>query len=166
MGKNGVLGLTFFAMILPISIFHITDTGASLTVAVGLFYSYVRIDFLGWTVDSFGILEFSDIGGETSFFSQDSWESMFGVDDGQTLMILWAVTLALAALGFIITTFDPKTGGIFILLAAFSSIAFAVMGYLAYDDFYSGYDVTIYPIPIGALFYLIAGIMGLKTEEF
>ena len=166
MGKNTVLGLTIFAMALPISIFHVTDTGGSLTYVVGLFYSYLRLDFGILTIDSSGILEFSDITGDTSFFSQEAWETIFGTDDGQTMMILWAVTLALAALGLIITTFDPKTGGIFILLAAFSSIAFAIMGYLALDDMWSGFDLTIYPIPVAALFYLIAGIIGLRTAEF
>ena len=165
MGKNSVLGMTIFAMLLPISVFYGTDSGFSFTIAIGLFYAYLRFDILILTIDTFGIFEFKDITGETSFFSQDSWEGMFGTDDGQTMMILWAATLGLAALGLLITMFDPKTGGIFILLAAFTSIGFAVMGYMALDDVYGGL-LDVYPIPIGALFYLIAGIMGLKTEEF
>ena len=166
MGKSAVMGLTIFAMVLPISVFHITDGGGSLTYVIGLVYAYLRFDLGPWTIDEFGILEYSGISGDTSFFSQDAWENVWGADDGQTMMILWAATLALAALGLLITTFDPKTGGIFVLLAAFSSIGFAIVGYLALDDMWSGYDVSIYPIPIAALFYLIAGIMGLRTEEF
>ena len=164
MGKSSVLGLTIFAMMLPLSVFYISD-GGTWTWVIGLFYAYFRFSN-GTSISDFGIMEYpSDFVSETSFFSQDAWEQVWGTDDGQTMMILWAVTLALVALGFIITTFDPKTGGIFILLASFAGFAFAFMGYTVLDD-QLGAGVTIYPIPIGALFLLIAGIMGLKTEEF
>lgn len=171
MGKNTVLGLTIFAMALPISIFHITDTGASITYIVGLFYSYFRASaaFGPFTlsVSDSGILEFPDMDGtysETSFFSQDAWEQVWGTDDGQTMMILWAATLALAALAFIIAIFDPKTGGIFLIFAAISSLAFTILGYTVLDDLFAG--GTIYPIPVATLFFLIAGIIALRTEEF
>jgi len=80
------------------------------------------------------------------------------------MMILWAATLALVALGFLITFFDPKTGGIFLILAAIAGFAFTLMGYTVLDDNLGA--ATIYPIPIGALFLLIAGLIGLRTEEF
>lgn len=164
MGKSAVLGLTIFAMILPISVFYVSD-GGSWTWVIGLFYAYFRLSN-GTSLSDFGIVEYpSDFYSETSFFSQDAWEEVWGTDDGQTMMILWAATLALVVLGFIITTFDPKTGGIFLLLASFAAFAFAFMGYSVLNDQIPG-DVTVYPIPIGALFLLIAGIISLRTEEF
>jgi hypothetical protein len=170
MGKNSVLGLTIFAMVLPISVFYVDFNGLDATWVIGLFYAYFRVSagFGPVTVsaDEYGILEYPDVGyTERSFFSVDAWKEVWGADDGQTMMILWAATLALVALGFLITFFDPKTGGIFLILAAIAGFAFTLMGYTVLDDNLGG-AATIYPIPIGALFLLIAGLIGLRTEEF
>ena len=169
MGKSAILILTIIAMGLPISVFHITGDYLGVdyddTMVLSLFWSYERYNIGGLEDSDSGILEFPSENGDSSFFSQDAWDD-YWEENGQQMMILWAATLALALLGFILLFFNSKNSGIFLILAAITSLAFTIRGYLIIDDVLSPVDPTIIPIPLAAIFFLIAGIMALKTEEF
>ena len=128
---------------------------------------------LGITVLFFVItFIFSMLLGLVLMFTPEGWNNAYSgeivlglMPTGTLMMILWYVSTGFALVGIVVAFFRPRIAGIFILLAGIADGLLAVTWYLgvSVDSDYAG--LTVFPIPISALFFLVTAIIAFTSKK-
>lgn len=179
--KNIATGIAVLALILPISIFQVSKESIdySQTIIIGVFYVYESVKLHGSSLSGFGFLQFPE---ETStypptyyepksLFHEEAWEAKWAFAEGGEMWLLWQITFITAIVGTLMIAFKVtekfppkaknhmKIGGIFLLIAAITSLAFTIIGYQVLGDLYQ-----VSAIPISTFFFLLAAIIAFRIE--
>lgn len=173
MGKAIVIIFAAVSLILlPISFYYVGDTSVDppdYTIEIqGNFYDANIGDFFGDA--GFTFFKFSNSG--SVIFTPDAWnnaftsEAVFGMATGTFMLILWYVGMGVALVGIVVAIFKPKISGIFFTLSALAYGFQGIVWYLGMAAAYSGSpEVTLFPIPLGALFFLVTAIVAFTTKK-
>ncbi len=173
MGKAIVIIFAAVSLVLlPMSFYYIGDTSIDppdYTIEIqGNLYDVNIGDFFGDA--GFSFFKFSSSG--SVIFTPAAWnaaftgEAVFGMPAGTFMMILWYVGIGMASIGIVVAFFKPKISGIFFSLAALAYLFQGIVWYLGMTaEFSSSPEVTVFPIPLGALFFLVTAIVAFTTKK-
>lgn len=134
-----------------------------------LIYSKIKFEFLGEYI-SRTIISIS-ITGQGFFYRiiySNNWggalyiwwlKSPYG---GNPELYIFLVRFGLAILGFLAYFRNSKEGAYLLLLAGITNLAVLLLTYSNIAEQSLQYEATVYPIPVGAIFLLLAGLLGLR----
>jgi len=153
-------------LLVPISLFYVADTATDTFILdfQGRFYDIKMGDEKG-----FGFFKF--VPGGSNFFSPSAWNTafpnttIFGMQVGTILMILWYVGIAALLIGIIVAFFKTKLSGLFFVLAFLIDGLQSIVWYLGMKgDATNPYDLY-FPIPVSVLFLLITFILAFTSKK-
>lgn len=154
-------------LLVPVSLFYIGDTSAPPVFTIDLEGRFYDANF----GDSAGFQFAKFVQGLGLMFTPEGWNNaytdvpVFGMETGMLMMILWYVSTGLALIGIIVAFFRPRIAGIFILLAGIADGLLATAWYLGMSADPVNAGLTIFPIPISALFFLVTAIIAFTTKK-
>lgn len=173
MGKAIVIIFAAVSLILlPMSFYYIGDTSIDppdYTIEIqGNIYDANIGDFFGES--GFSFFKLSPSG--SVIFSPNAWnaaftsETVFGMPAGTFMMILWYIGMGVTLIGIVVSIFKTKISGIFFMLAAIAYGFQGIVWYLGMNaEFSSSPEVTVFPIPLGAIFFLATAIVAFTTKK-
>ncbi len=141
MGRGAGIFLGLLGLILPGFVLYL-DSVETILFGQGFFYSLI------YALD----------GAETNLqWISSDWlkPAIWG---GDIEFYVYLASFALAVLGLLVMLGSSKGGAILFLLAGLATLGLTI---LTYSDYNVG-TITVYPIPIGAIFLLLAGIVGAR----
>lgn len=79
---------------------------------------------------------------------------------GNTELYCYLASFGLAVLGLLVFLGNPKGGSYLFLLAGLVNIGLLLLVYSNIEEFFQLPNAAGYPIPVGAIFLLLAGLLG------
>lgn len=152
MGRNAGFFLGLLGLILPGYLFYMQYQRFSATntflIAQGFFYT------LGYLRDPTGGDEIYLRWISSEWLTPENW-------GGNTEFYLYLASFALAVLGLLVILGSGRGGAFSFLLAGLANLGLLLLVYSNLVD-YSSLATRPYPIPVGAIFLLLACIVGMR----
>jgi len=79
---------------------------------------------------------------------------------GNTELYIFLASFGLAVLGFLVFLGNSKGGAYLLILAGLANLGLLLLRYSNIEEIFQLPGATGYPIPVGAIFLLLAGLLG------
>lgn len=152
MGRSAAIVLGLLGLILPCFLFYL-EWEFLVTVTIYIFQGF----FYRFTYEQPAT---GDTKTTLEWISQD-WlkPEPWG---GDIEFYLYLASFGLAVLGFIVLLANARAGGFLLLLGGLANLGLLYLMYTNIEAIFKLPGVSGYPIPVGAIILIIAGIIGMR----